>query len=108
MESETAVFRTELVEITIDLHEHGGPNREIRLVEPNDPAVTDVLQLETHIAGGMVELWQLEESVRQIGERFPRPSIGEPREMTLADRFETVTNVGLLVKIIERLRIKNP
>jgi hypothetical protein len=53
------------VEIIVDLHEHGGPNRKVDLVETNDPAVTDVLQLEAHIAGGVVELWKLEDSVRQ-------------------------------------------
>jgi hypothetical protein len=64
--------------------------------------------LEADISGGVVELWKLEDSVRQIGERFPWTSISEPREMTLADWFEAVTNVGLLVKVIERLRIMNP
>ena len=37
----------------------------------------------------------------------PRSTVGEPREMTLADWFEVVTNVGLLVEIIEGLRIMN-
>jgi hypothetical protein len=107
MESETAVLRPQLVEIIVDLHEHGGPNRKVGLVESDDPAVTDVFELEADIAGSVVELWKLEDSVRQIGERFPRSTVGEPREMTLADWFETVTNVGLLVEIIEGLRIVN-
>jgi hypothetical protein len=95
------------VEIIIDLHEHGGPNRKVGLVESNDPAVTDVFELEADIAGGMVELWKLEDSVRQIGERFPWSSVGKSREMTLADWFEVVTDVSLLIEIIEGLRIVN-
>jgi hypothetical protein len=107
MESETAVFRSQLVEIIVDLHEHGGPNRKVGLIESNAPAIGDVFELEADIAGSVVELWKLEDSVRQIGERFPRSSVGEPGEMTLADWFEAVTDVGLLVEIIEGLRIVN-
>ena len=108
MESETAVLRSQLVEIIVDLHEHGGSKREVGLVEANDPPVGNILQLEADIAGSMVELWKLKDSVRQIGERFPRSSVGEPGEMTLADRFEAVTNVGLLIEVVERLRVMNP
>ena len=108
MESETAVFRPQLVEIIIDLHEQGSPDRKIGLVEANDPAVGDILQLEADIAGGVIELRKLEDSVRQIGERFPRSSVGEPGEMALADRFEASTNVGLLVEIVEGPRFMYP
>lgn len=66
MESETAVFRPQIVEIIDDdLYEHGGPDRQVGLVEANDPAVGDILQLEADIAGGVVELRKLEDSVRQ-------------------------------------------
>ena len=108
MESETAVFKPQFVEIDDDLHEHGGPKRKVSLVEANDPAVGDIFQLETDIAGGVIELRKLENSVRQIGERFPRSSIGEPGEMALADRFEASTNVGLLVEIVEGPRFMYP
>jgi len=99
------VFGAEFVEIVIDLHEQGCPKWEIGLIESNDPPVTDLLKLETNISRGVVELWQLEDRVRQRGERLPRASRGQPREMTLANGFDAVTYVGLLVEVIKCLWI---
>lgn len=67
----------ELVEIDGNLHEHGDSNREFGGIEADHSAVHHLLETGANAAEWMIELWAVEDRVRQIGERVPRSARGE-------------------------------